>query len=56
MRCAARWSVALPAGLVHGLFGFAGFFVTLRVVLARADAGPAHAAAWGAALAMALLL
>jgi hypothetical protein len=49
-RHGAAATVALLAGFVRGLFGFAAFFVVLYVGLGRGDAGPAYAAAWVAAL------
>ena len=52
----AAATVALIAGFMRGLFGFGCFFATLYVGLAQAPAGLAYAAAWAAALAMALLL
>jgi hypothetical protein len=52
----AAATVALLAGFMRGLFGFACFFVTLYAGLAHAPVGPAYAGAWVAALAMALLL
>ena len=52
----AAATVALIAGFMRGLFGFGCFFVTLYAGLAQAPAGIAYAAAWVAALAMALLL
>lgn len=52
-RHGAAATVALLAGFVRGLFGFAAFFVVLYAALAHADAGLAYAVAWGAALATA---
>lgn len=45
---------ALLAGFMRGLLGFLAFFVTLAATLAPWGKGPAYAAAWCAALLMAL--
>lgn len=49
-------TVALLAGFVRGLLGFATFFVVLWFMLAGPHAGRAYASAWGAALAVAWTL
>ena len=48
--------VALLAGFVRGLLGFACFFVAMHLGLAQWAPGPAYAGAWAAALAAAWLL
>lgn len=52
-RYGAPATVALMAGFVRGLSGFAAFFVTLHLALGRLDAAAAYGLAWGVAVATA---
>lgn len=52
-RYGAPATVALMAGFVRGLNGFAAFFVVLHLALGRLERGAAYTLAWGAALAAA---
>jgi len=49
-------TVALLAGFIRGLGGFAAFFVTLHLALQALSSGAAYALAWAAALAVAAVL
>lgn len=55
-RYGAAATVALLRGFVRGLSGFGAFFVTLALGLGHAPAGAVYAAAWAAALLVALSL
>lgn len=52
-RYGAPATVALMAGFVRGLSGFAAFFVTLHLALGAMDRGAAYGLAWGVAVATA---